>query len=159
MNNDNTLIVNFPSSRPSVSFAAKSYLQYIEYSTSKELRAKWYSTEEYERFKQVITRDVLVNSVKLAFYINGRHHELTAQDHIRCIGLNHLLSRDVNKQAEAVRAARKRHVRMVLEAQTRLRLENVDCVEYIARISKASSKKSRERSRKIAAFISMIEQE
>jgi hypothetical protein len=70
----------------SVSFGAKSYLQYIEYSTSKELRAKWYSTEEYERFKQVITRDVLVNSVKLTFYINGRHHELTAQDHIRCIG-------------------------------------------------------------------------
>jgi hypothetical protein len=50
--------------------------------------------------------------------------------------LNHLLSRDVNKQAEAVRAARKRHVRMVLEAQTRLRLENADCVEYLLEFRK-----------------------
>jgi hypothetical protein len=156
------LLVGFPSSprqsgneqstSKSVSFATSVHGVYIKYSSSLK-HAKWYSEEEQTGFQRVMLRDVLICSRKLA---SCERSDLTVEDHIRCVGLDHLISRDVMQRYADVRDGRRQHVRAVLEAQDRQRRRSVNSPEDLAHISSESSRAARMRSYRIARFVGSI---
>lgn len=147
------LIVDFPKgsdrvecSSPSVRFAFESEGRYINYPTRQENLKRWYSREDEKRFRGEVLRDAIACSMKMVEYLNDPSKTVTYQD---CVGLDHLISRDVYKRYEALRAGRKEHARIVLEEQNWQRLHGVNSPEDLARVSRRSSKSDRARSRKI----------
>jgi hypothetical protein len=148
-----SLIVDFPACRQkkTVQFTLKSQGRLINYSTPEELRKKWYSIEDEHKFRQRLHRDVFKWSIKLAAYAQDRRG-LTTDDHIRCVGIDNLLSRNPNGRNEAIKAVRKAHAKIVLDAQ----FMGVSLLD-LARVSEKSSYKARKRSFKVAAFLSMLE--
>jgi hypothetical protein len=159
------LIVDFPSSRRSgnigqssskkVRFASHCEGRYIDYPSEKEISKGWYSAADFAKFKQRIARDAVKCSMVVLSIRQGRYNDLDPTDFFltHCVGLDHLISRDVAKRYEAVKEARKEHSRTVLEEQERLRFLNVDSIENLARVSEASSNISRKRARRIGRLL------
>ena len=59
--------------------------------------------------------------------------------HEDMVGLENLISRDVDQKAKAVQAIRAKHAATVLGEQTRQQLVGEDCPETLARVSAFSS--------------------
>lgn len=153
MNQDDTLIVDFPQPK-SVSFSPHSSGVYINYPTQSEILAKWNDVEDEMQFRRQLELDAVTCSRKIVQYLSGQGEgRLDYQD---CVGLDNLISRDVPQKMKAVRAARRRHARIVLQEQVRQRFANVDSTQELARVSRASSRSERLRARKVGILHATI---
>ena len=122
-----SLIVDFPSAMTdrstgstakSVRFAAKTQGRYIRYPSQRENHAKWNTSEDYRHFQCRLIRDVIKCSDELAAMKNKPQDLASSQRSIiRCVGLDHLISRDVEQRYRQVKEARRDHVHLVLHAQ------------------------------------------
>ena len=97
--------------------------------------------------------DAVECSSRMADCFARAPQELAFQDYV---GLDHLISRDVGERYEALKAARRKHARIVLAEQKRQKRENRFSVEDLARVACASSQWSRERARKVGILVSSI---
>ena len=162
------LIVDFPSNNGSSSGGSKSVrfspiiqTKYIRKPSSAENKEKSYSSEDYERFQQVVIGDAMKCSRKLAkakANASGLRDRKTSEEHIiQCIGLDHLVSRNVGKRYQAIKAARKAHANLVLDAYEWQLENNYENPEALARLSIKSSQAHQLRSRKVALLSSYVE--
>ena len=134
-----------------VRFASEIQGRYIPYPSSDENKAKWYDEQDYMRFESMVFRDAVTVSTKVlaaASVDQGSAQKLI----LRCIGFDHLISRDVPTRIRVVRESRKTHVQAVLMAQKMQRLYGIGGPEDLASISSESSLRSRERAYKVAIF-------
>ena len=166
MSTSNSLIVDFPSNARSSSTSSKSVRfspivqgYYIRYPSKKDNEAKSYSSEDYDRFQQTLVRDAMKCSRKLAAAnAKGLQDMDTSEDHIiRCVGLDHLVSRDVKKRYRIVQEARTAHVHLVLDAQKWLLENGVEHPEALAGVSMKNSLSFQLRSYKVALLASYVE--
>lgn len=165
-----SLIVDFPSTSnkrdlsemrsatKTVRFAQKSQGRYINYPTRRENEAKWYSKADYDCFQHVMFRDVVKSSIMLAaFNTTAPRDEKTSEKHIiRCVGLDHLISRDVKERYHAIKEARKKHARVVLREQKWQMRNNIESPMNLARVSSEDSRAARERSYKVAVLSASV---
>lgn len=167
---NSVLIVDFPT-RPmsrtkrsemssvlskSVRFAPQSQGRFIKYPTRKENQAKWNSEEDYAHFQHVMVRDVVKCSAMLAAVKESQDTSRCEEHIVCCVGLDHLIARDVQERYRAVKAARKTHVQTVLRAQEWQRSHNVNSAANLARVSMESSQPFRERSYKVAVLSASV---
>ena len=161
-----TLIVDFPSNNRSssatpkrVRFSPIVQRQYIRCPSDAENEAKSYSSEDYERFRQIMVRDAIKCSRKLAnASTRGLQDRKTSEEHIiRCVGLDHLVSRDVGKRYQAIKDARRSHSDLVLAAYEWQLENNFESPEALARLSIRSSQPFQVRSYKVALLASYVE--
>lgn len=173
MNSSTTvMIVDFPASprvlshRPTgaicektVRFSSDIEGRYINYPSARENRAKWYGDGDYARFQRVLVNTAVQCSDVLASVKNGQQ-DMTTFDMeafvIYCVGLDHLISRDVFERHQAIKEARKEHARAVLKEQKWQRDHKVCGPETLAHVARTSSKASRARSYKVAKIAGSI---
>lgn len=166
----NELIVDFPSSSTertikrakmvkSVRFSAQVEGRYIRYPSEEENRAKSYNSEDYARFHQVLARDVVKCSRRLAAVgTSAPQDRLSSEKNIiRCVGIDHLVSRDVQQRYADVRNARKQHMRLVLEEQKRQRNAGRVNSADLARVSMANSQEFKLRSYRVAVLSASVQ--
>jgi hypothetical protein len=162
--NNNQLIVDFPTATTSGS-AVKSVRfdphiegRFIEYPSSREKIKMWYSDEDYLLFKRKMGRDAAICSSLFADLAeNGNKDNRTVEMLlIHCIGVNHLISRDVSQRVQDIRAIRKNHALVVLKEQYRQVLSSVPSVETLAAASAESSKACRNKAYKFAKLLGTI---
>lgn len=164
--NSNPLIVDFPSSSPprndsyhthttkSVHFANFCEGKYIPYPSPREKSERWYTKKQMRRFKKEVCRDALSCSrsiLELRKAQQDKPDTKTVKDFLTlCVGIEHLLSRDLQQQYESIKDTRKKHFRTVLEEQVS-QIESGTCsVERLASVSKESSLSARKKSLKRA---------
>ena len=162
----NSLIVDFPSSGRSNTASSKSVrfsptikVRYTRYPSEAENEAKSYSSDDYRRFKRVLVRDALKCSRRLeSANKSGFQDRQTSEEHIiRCVGLDHLVSRNVSERYNSIREARRAHSRLVLQVQ-KWQLENNAVVpENLALVSMENSYSFKVRSQKVALLASYVE--
>ena len=142
----------------SVHFASEIEGRYMRYPSLKEIESKWYSHEDYANFKQQMTRDIVLFSRAMAADIDNHTDKQVIQERllIGCVGLDHLISRNVTQRYSELRASRKEHVRIVLDEQKLQRRRGVSCLEDLASVSMGSSLNSRERSHRVAKMVGWI---
>lgn len=168
-----SLIVDFPASqrRPSytnrsiaaaaaviveertVTFSPNSQGRYIRYPSQSEISRRWYTESDQRRFRHQMIADAVECSSKMADCFTSAPQELAFQDFV---GLDHLISRDVEQRYMLLRAARKKHARIVLAEQARQRREHRFSVDDLARVACASSQWARERARKVGILVASI---
>ena len=137
-----------------VRFASEIQGRYIRYPSSAENKAKWYDKQDYKRFESMVFRDAVRASAKVAA---GAVDQDTAEKLIlRCVGMDHLISRNVPARIRAVRESRRTHVQTVLMAQKMQRLYGIGGPEALASISSESSLRSRERAYKVAVLSASV---
>jgi hypothetical protein len=165
----NQLIVEFPSSSlstpsesatklKSVRFVSYCDVKLVEYTARSETR--WYSEQDFIRFRKALIRDAVRCSILLRDILADEHDRVSYKDFATyCIGLEPLLSRDLNVLArhQAISGERKRHTRVVIKEHTRLMGSGSYSVERLASASRASSERARKRSRKFAALAASIQ--
>ena len=152
------LIVDFPSSRHSTATAVKtvrfsklSQGKRIPYPSKSDNEKKSYNSEDYAHFQQVMLRVVARCSARLLAAKGTPQDRHTSEKHIiRCVGLDHLISRDVRERYQSIKDARKAHVQLVLAEQRWQRRSGVYSVGCIARVSMADSEAARTRAHKVA---------
>ena len=140
----------------SVRFSSLSQLQYIKYPSKKDKSAKWFSKEDRERFQRVMVKYAMICSNVLADADEIRDQGISRDFLICCVGLDHLISSNIPQRYQAIMAARKEHSRIVLKEQERQNKYEINCPEDLARVSKASSERSREHSHKIGKLVALI---
>ena len=89
----------------------------IKYPSNEENQVKWYDNEDKKDFELVMIRDVIKCSAKMASLEKVRTSELFESTSSKCVGLGHLISRDVTQRYRELKAERKEHVRVILEEQ------------------------------------------
>jgi dihydrofolate reductase len=156
------LIVDFPSAtycrnaiaeEKSVSFSTHSDGLYIKYPSKHERSLRWYTSEDEQRFRHQMIRDAVVASMKMADCLSNTHQDRGFQDFV---GLEHLISRDVEERSIAMRIARKRHTKIVLAEQRAQRRHRRVSVEDLAEVSSISSQLERERARKVGILVASM---
>lgn len=159
----NSLIVDFPSAMTdrstakSVRFATKTHGRYIHYPSKCENHAKWNTSEGYKHFQTVMVRDAIRCSAKLAEIRNTPQDLASFQKNIiRCVGLDHLISRNVEQRYHQVKEARRNHVHLVLQVQEWQRRRGDEDPVNLARVSIESSRLFRERSYKVAVLAASV---
>jgi hypothetical protein len=150
----NDLIVDFPSSiaERRVGIADITDGLYIRYPSATEIQRRWYSKEDEARARSQVLRDAVQYSTVLAAARENGHqgtHVMKACL-MRCVGLESLISYNVPQQYNAIRLARKRHARIVLEDQRKQQLLGAVSSDTLARVSLASSYQARKRAHRIA---------
>jgi hypothetical protein len=102
----------------SVRFATHTEGRYISYPTEEDNVAKSYCEEDYMHFKNSMIRDSLRYSHKI-YGSRDRNEPLDSKSSkqliIRCVGIDHLISRDVRERYHAI---------MQTEAQLVLRMKH-----------------------------------
>ena len=156
------LIVDFPSSsfydnhsiaeEKSVSFSTHSDGLYIKYPSKYERSLRWYTTKDEQRFRHQMIQDAVVASRKMADCLNNTGDQ-AFQDYV---GLEHLISRDVEERYIAMQLARKKHAKIVLAEQRAQRRHRRVSVEDLAEVSRRSSQLERERVRKVGILVATI---
>ena len=166
MSMSDSLIVDFPSSgrsssasSKSVRFSPKVQVRYTKYPSKAENEAKSYSSDDYDRFQAVLVRDAMRCSRRLASANrSGLQDRKTSEEHIiRCVGLDHLVSRNVRKRYYVIREARKAHVRLVLRVHKWQLENNAVNPEDLALVSMENSDSFKMRSYKVALLASYVE--
>lgn len=155
------LIVDFPSRAPmarSVRFATRTEGQYIPYPTKEDIVAKSYCEEDYNRFKSTMIRDAVRYSHKIYGRDRTEPMDVKTSQHllVRCVGIDHLISRDVQGCYHAIRDARKSHARLVLDLQTWQRINNAECPMDLAQVAMSDSQDHRNRSVRVAKKMALI---
>ena len=119
---------------------------------------KSYCEDDYVHFKRVIAQDVIKCSARLAAVDTTAPQDRSRFERhvIRCVGLDHLVSRDIEKRTQAIRDARSAHARLVLDEQEWQRKNGVHSVGCIARVSMANSQGAKLRSHKIAVLSASV---
>ena len=117
-----TLIVDFPvcmmASLKSVRFAHHNEGIYFRRPTNEDNVAKSFHEEDYDHFKNILVRDVVKCSAKLAADTSALHDKKTSDKHfVRCVGIDHLIPRDVQQCFHDWKQSRKNHVCFVLNLQ------------------------------------------
>jgi hypothetical protein len=138
------LIIDFPSSQSapklkSVRFVSYCDVKLVEYTARSEMR--WYSEQDFIRFRKSLIRDAVRCSILLRDILADEHDRVSYKDFATyCIGLEPLLSRDLNVLArhQAISGERKRHTRVVIKEHTRLMRSGSYSVERLASVSRAS---------------------
>lgn len=167
---NSALIVEFPASlssrtkrsemssvrSKSVRFSPHSQGRYIKYPSRKENQAKWNSDEDYAHFQQVMLQDVFKCSDMLAAVKESQDTSRYEEQITSCVGLDHLIARDVKERYRAVKKARRAHAQTVLRAQEWQRRHNIQSAADLARVSQASSHPFRERSFKVAVLSASV---
>ncbi|EED88003.1 predicted protein [Thalassiosira pseudonana CCMP1335] len=141
----------------------------IPHPTREENAAKWYTEQDKDYFKAVVTleRNQFVTGLQ-----SRPLESFTSDELVHCVGLENYLSRNVNQR---VRETKKRHTKLLLREQARQSVsrrmlgdddwsrscgtstissdtsDSSRCEERLARLSEASSQWSRERAHRIAA--------
>lgn len=155
------LIVDFPSAtfcrnaiaeEKSVSFSTHSDGLYIKYPSKHERSLRWYTSEDEQRFRHQMIRDAVDASMKMADCLSNAHRD-RFQDYV---GLEHLISRDVEERYIAMWIARKRHTKIVLAEQRAQRRHRRVSVEDLAEVSSISSQLERERARKVGILVASM---
>ena len=166
-NCNTSLIVDFPSTRRTVSsytaaksvrFSSQCEGWYIAYPSKEDNEKKSYNSEDYVYFKRVMERDVLKCSARLAVVDTTAPLDRSSYEKhiIRCVGLDHLVARDIGKRARAVRDARAAHARVVLDEQEWQRSNGADSPGDLAQVSMMNSQGAKMRSRKIAVLSASV---
>eukprot|EP00956_Cyclotella_meneghiniana_P004990 scaffold6167_cov44-Cyclotella_meneghiniana.AAC.6 len=154
------LIVDFPfSGSPSptgtrVTFSDRSEGVYIPYPSAEENKMKWFALSDQTNWASQVLRDAVECSM-LLFDGNIPTHIQRALL-VRCIGLEHIISRDVFQRLRVSMEKKRAHVQSVLDEQRRQRLRGVSSSDCLALVSMRSSKGSRSRARKVAMTIASI---
>lgn len=139
-----SLIVDFPSTsngrnatveEKSVSFSTHNDGLYIKYPSECERSLRWYTSEDQRGFRHQMIRDAVVASRKMAVCLNNAPQDLAFQDYV---GLDHLISRDVDQRYMEWRLERKKHVVIVLAAQRAQRHHGRVSVDDLAEVSSRS---------------------
>jgi hypothetical protein len=156
------LIVDFPSTsfhdslpftqQKTVSFSIHSEGRYIKYPSEHERSLRWYTSKNQRRFRHQMIQDAVVASKKMADCLNNTGDQ-AFQDYV---GLEHLISRDVEERYIAMRLARKKHAKIVLAEQRAQRRHRRVSVEDLAEVSRRSSQLERERVRKVGILVASI---
>ena len=149
--------MDFPSTRGQrkVRFSSRSTLKLIKYPTAEENRAKWYSLEDEKRFKCKRYQDAIKCSLKMMQYLNDpTQNGMISHEDI--VGLENHISRDVDRQAKAVKAIRTNHVATVLAEQDSQQLVREDCPEKLALVSAFSSKSEMARVLKVGKLHALV---
>jgi hypothetical protein len=135
----------------SVRFSPNSTMYQFRYPTKEENKSKWYSWQEEATFKRQRWRDVAHYSLSMT-----QREAATSPNELllKCVGIDHLISRDVIAKAEEIECARKEHVRTVLERQEMLWRHGVEDIDDLAQVSMSSSRFARKKSHSIAVMIS-----
>ena len=162
-NESSNLIVDFPSyprqrngprtSSKSVRFATHYEGVYVDY-PSEEVSKRWYSEKEMKHFKHRIGQDSMLCSKVI---MDIRDGAVTVEDEVaskkflvNCVGLEHLISRDVPKRYNSIKKGRKEHSRLVLGEQKRQKNTCDVSSVMLAHVSKRSSEPSYMRAHNIA---------
>jgi hypothetical protein len=150
-----------PSSRTtkikSVSFSMYSELRFVPYPSRQEIRKRWYNKEDQKGFQDQTIYEAMQFSAMLS-----RNPIMKGQDEKNrriarsCIGLEHLIAKDVIQHMKASMTAKKRHIMTVLEEQDRQRKCNARSNVNLARVSHTSSKSARERSHAVAMMVKSV---
>jgi hypothetical protein len=156
----NNLIVDFPFAKgssgiKSVRFASHCDGVFIAKTSPQERVQRWYSREQ-----QKMARDAMRCSYLLGYRVSGgskAEDTLSSKEFaLLCIGLDHLIARDVSQRWESIKRSRKNHARLVLDEQNRQRSLNFNCPENLARVSAKDSASTRKRSHWIAKITAPI---
>ena len=132
-------------------------VQHISRPTDRELQVMWYSDEDNERLHHALIRDVVRHSQRLAAGTVNLQDPRSFEDHvIHCVGIDHLLSRDVQGHYQAIRSRRKEHSRRVLGAQQRLRNIAEVVEEDIGHTAEISSRQNRIRAYRVAVIAASV---
>ena len=148
-----SLIVDFPPRRPSkkeVGFSSTSQMVLISYPTPKDIEESWYTSEDRKHFKCIVARDVHRYS-RILFSKSELGLRLSEDERAHCIGLEHLLSRDINQNIAQINQRRKKHVVRVLEEQARQQTMGLNSADKLKCVSMKSSHKSRLRAHVLAS--------
>jgi dihydrofolate reductase len=160
-NSNGNLIVDFPSAsycrnaiaeEKSVSFSTHSDGLFIKYPSKHEQSLRWYTSEDERRFRHQTIQDAIDASRKMADGFSNAHRD-RFQDFV---GLERLISRDVEERYIAMRMARKRHTKIVLAEQRAQRRHRRVSVEDLAEVSSISSQLERERARKVGILVASM---
>ena len=142
--------------RNRVRFSSNAKGRFIRYPTAQENKAKWYNEEDYDRFEQRVARDALVCSNLLARIKSGRLNKMEFDSEalaLECIGLDHLVSDDVQKSYLALKDRRKRHACIVLEEQEEQINSGSYCWDVVATVAGANSEPSRNRAHWVGKLV------
>ena len=160
------LIVDFPSaqqmevpapSRKSVRFSETSMMKYMRYPTKEENKAKWYDKETEDGFKRRRWQDVArYSAVLMQDPEDDEDEDAKKNKLINCVGLDHLLARDIVQKAQEVVMARQKHRNVVLNVQELQRRHDIYIPEDLARMASASSRSARERACRIAFIMGSL---
>eukprot|EP00804_Cyclotella_cryptica_P000760 CCRYP_001038-RA/>CCRYP_001038-RA protein AED:0.25 eAED:0.25 QI:0/-1/0/1/-1/1/1/0/190 len=137
-----------------VSFSKLSTAIDIDNPTTEENAAKWYSRDEETHFRNQVPRDATVCSM---MWMRDVKNEVPYEVLIRCLGVDHLLSKDVPQRYREFKSARKMHVHTVLNEQDQQRERNECSMDELAYVSEESSKRARARAHKAAKFFMMAD--
>lgn len=159
------LIVDFPSDmeesppRPvkAVRFSETSLMKLMRYPTKEENARKWHTRADEEGFKRRRWLDVAKCSAMLMEEPRDGEDESIKRDKlVKCIGLEHLLGRDIFEKSREVVTAREHHRNVVLNVQQLQWRHNVYSPEDLARLSMASSQEARKRARRNALIVGSL---
>lgn len=160
----NQLIVDFPSSSvpnlKSVRFVSYCEVKLIGYTSRSEMKMRWYSEQDFTRFRKALTRDAVQCSIVMRDVLADEHNRSSYKDFVNyCIGLEPFISKDINVLArhQAIRDERKRHAKVIMKEHTRMVRSGSYSVEWLASVSQASSKRARKQSRKFAELAASIQ--
>jgi hypothetical protein len=161
--NSNKLLVDFPSfpkAKRLVQFSDRVDGRYIEYPSPEENMKRWYTEADQKRFRKQMGRDAaacsfIVLGGKVTGERQGKMKILTSQAIVTCcVGLEHLISRDVSQRSVAIKTLRKEHASR--EVTRLIRCRNKFIQDRLAFISTASSSKSQKKAHNVAKFIASI---
>jgi hypothetical protein len=111
--------------------------------------------DDFHRFQEELARDAVVCSEILYGQANDDLKN-SLQFVIHCIGVDHLISRDVLGKYKDVKAERRRHVKALIDEQVWQRSCNIDSPKSLARVAKASSHHCRVRAQDMAKIFASI---
>ena len=136
-------------SNKNVRFSLTSEMALVAYPTTKEIQERWYNSQDRAHSRQVVAKDAKQCS-RMLFSELELGNNLTEDQRIKCVGLEHLLSRDLAENTKQLNEKRKRHVYKVLIEQDRQRKLKINNAEELEYVSRKSSYQSRKRSHLLA---------
>ena len=145
--------------RKRVRFSPCAEGRFIKYPTAEENKAKWYDEDDYARFEQRVVRDAMLCSNLLARIKSGRLNKADLDSEalaLECIGLDHLVSDDVQRSYLASREKVKEHASIVIEEQKKQKKSSSYCWDAVATVASANSEAARNRAHWVGKLVESI---
>lgn len=155
------LIVDFPFGRStttkSVHFSPKPEVLYIPFPSEEEVTELWYTKEDQHGFKIRVIRDAKKCSRMLDAHSKQSNKICNTDLLCHCVGLYHLISRDIRQSYETLQTERKEHTKSIMDELHRQSSCGRSSSWELARVSCASSRPAGKRSHKIAILVRSID--
>ncbi|KAL3788266.1 hypothetical protein HJC23_011898 [Cyclotella cryptica] len=132
-----------------VRFSDTAEIRHVSYPTAEEKQERWYYLEDVCKFKMILAHDIHRSS-RMLISRSEQGVGISEDERDMCIGIEHLLSRDVKGRILALSTMRKNHLYIVLIEQARQKHFQMNSVDEMERVSTTSSHIARQRSHKIA---------